>query len=133
MKSDKVRARKYLHATRFIDDECNLNDTGDFGLSHHLIYPKHLQLKCEHQGNHATFLELDITIMDGIFVYKLFDKRDGFPFTIIRMPDKRGNIPSHIFYGSIMSEFLRIGRATSQCSSQITVHISNEFERRNFK
>ena len=28
------------------------------------------------------------------------------------MPDKRGNIPSHVFYGSIMSEFLRIARAT---------------------
>ena len=112
MKSDKVRARKYLHATRFIDDECNLNDSGEFGLSYHLIYPKDLQLKCEHQGNHATFLELDITITDGIFVYKLFDKRDDFPFTIIRMPDKRGNIPSHVFYGSIMSEFLRIARAT---------------------
>ena len=112
MKSDKLRARKYLHATRFIDDQCNLNDLGEFGNSYHLIYPKDLQLKCEYQGNHATFLELDITITDGIFVYKLFDKRDGFPFNIIRMPDKRGNIPSHVFYGSIMSEFLRIARAT---------------------
>ena len=112
MKSDKPRARKYFYATRFIDDQCNLNDFGEFGNSYHLIYSKDLQLKCEHQGNHATFLELDITITDGIFVYKLFDKRNGFPFNIIRMPDKRGNIPSHVFYGSIMSEFLRIARAT---------------------
>ena len=28
------------------------------------------------------------------------------------MPDKNGNIPLHVFYGSIMSEFLRIARAT---------------------
>ena len=28
------------------------------------------------------------------------------------MPDKNGNIPLHMFYGSIMSEFLRIARAT---------------------
>ena len=42
MKSDKVRARKYLHATRFIDDECNLNDYGEFGSSYHLIYPEEL-------------------------------------------------------------------------------------------
>ena len=28
------------------------------------------------------------------------------------MPDKNGNIPMHVFYGSIMSEFLRIARAT---------------------
>ena len=28
------------------------------------------------------------------------------------MPDLNGNIPSHVFYGSIMSEFLRIARCT---------------------
>jgi len=69
-------------------------------------------VKCEHEGRHATFLELDITIEDGVFVYKLFDKRDEFPFSIVRMPDLSGNIPDHVFYGSVMSEFLRIGRAT---------------------
>ena len=112
MKTDKVRARKFRYATRFIDDECNLNDEGEFGRSFHLIYPNDLQLKCEHEGSHATFLDLDITVINGIFVYKLFDKRDNFPFFIVRMPDLSGNIPSHIFYGSVMSEFLRIARAT---------------------
>ena len=28
------------------------------------------------------------------------------------MPDLGGNIPSYVFYGSIMSEFLRIARCT---------------------
>ena len=28
------------------------------------------------------------------------------------MPDLAGNIPSHVFYGSFMSEILRIARAT---------------------
>ena len=28
------------------------------------------------------------------------------------MPDNTANIPSYVFYGSIMSEFLRIGRCT---------------------
>ena len=28
------------------------------------------------------------------------------------MPDISGNIPEHVFYGSVMSEFLRIARAT---------------------
>ena len=28
------------------------------------------------------------------------------------MPDLSGNIPEHVFYGSIMSEVLRIARAT---------------------
>ena len=60
----------------------------------------------------ATFLDLFIEIIDGTFIYKLFDKRDDFPFSIVRMPDLSGNIPMHVFYGSIMSEFLRIARCT---------------------
>ena len=51
-------------------------------------------------------------ILDNRFVYKLYDKRDAFPFFIVRMPDLGGNIPSHVFYGSVFSEFLRIARAT---------------------
>ena len=112
MKSDKGRALKFRYATRFIDDECNLNDDGEFGKSFREIYPNNLELKCEHQGSHATFLELDITIQDGMAIYKLFDKRDNFPFFIVRMPDLTGNIPTHVFYGSVMSEFLRIARST---------------------
>ena len=112
MRTDKRKAFMFKHATRFIDDECNLNDGGEFGRSFHLIYPRDLELKCEHQGSHATFLDLQIDILDGMFVYKLFYKRDDFPFFIVCMPDLSGNIPSHVFYGSVMSEFLRISRCT---------------------
>jgi hypothetical protein len=110
--SDKRRAMKFRYATRFIDDECNLNDGGEFGRSYQQIYPKELELKCEHQGIHATFMDLEVDVRDGIFIYKLFDKRNNFPFFIVRMPDLSGNIPSHVFYGSVMSEFLRIARST---------------------
>ena len=112
MSIDKLRAMKFKFASRFIDDELNLNDSGEFGRSFRSIYPPELELKCEHQGTRATFLDLEIIISNGIFIYKLFDKRDGFPFFIVRMPDLSGNIPSHVFYGSIMSEFLRIARCT---------------------
>ena len=57
------------------------------------VYRKELELKVEHHGNHATFLDLDITIKANIFVYKLFDKRDKFPFIIVRMPRLGSNIP----------------------------------------
>ena len=60
----------------------------------------------------ASFLNLDITISDGIFVYKLFDKRDAFPFFIVRMPHLDSNIPRNIFYSALMGEFLRVARST---------------------
>ena len=54
----------------------------------------------------------NLILKSSMKIYKLFDKRDGFPFSIVRMPDLSGNLPSFIFYGSIMSEFLRIARCT---------------------
>ena len=48
MSVDKLRAMRFRYATRFIDDECNLNDGGEFGRSYRSIYPPGLEVKCEH-------------------------------------------------------------------------------------
>ena len=108
--SSDVTARKFHGCSRFIDDLVCLNDGNEFSNSFEEIYPSDLELKCEHSGNHATFLDLDIKIEDDKFVYKLYDKRDEFPFFVVRMPDRRSNIPSYIFYGTIRSEIIRIAR-----------------------
>ena len=42
------------------------------------MHPPELQLKVEHSTTHATFLNLDITVKDGVFVDKLFYKLDAF-------------------------------------------------------
>ena len=42
----------------------------------------------------------------------MFDKRDEFAFSVVRMPYIDSNIPSYIFYGTIMSEIIRIARCT---------------------
>lgn len=104
------RAYKYNNTGRFIDDLCTINNGEDFLTCHNTIYPPELHLKVEHHGTKATFLDLDIEIKDNIFIYKLFDKRDKFPFHIVRMPDRKSNIPSSTFHGPIFSEFFRIGR-----------------------
>ena len=51
------------------------------------------------------------------FKWVFFDKRDAFPFTIVRMPYKSSNIPSNIFYSSICAETLRIARASNNSNS----------------
>ena len=112
MSTNPIKAR-YFHSTkRFIDDLCAVNDSGEFGRVFKDIYPDELELKVEHFGQHATFLNLDITILDNKFVYKLYDKRDAFPFHIVRMPHKCSNIPQNIFYSALVGEFLRIARST---------------------
>ena len=95
-----------------MDDLCAISDDDEFSKSFKYIYPGELELKQEHSGTQATFLDLVIKTEDGIFVYKLFDKRDKFPFFTVCMPHFRSNIPSAVFYGSIFSEFLHIARCT---------------------
>ena len=128
LKSDSTKARKFHGSLRFIDDLLCLNDGDEFGTSFRKIYPNELELKCEHRGEHATFLDLDIKINDGEFKYKLFDKRDEFPFEVVRMPDRSSNIPSYIFYGTIMSEIIRIARSTL-CLDDLTPRIAALFKR----
>ena len=83
------------------------------------IYPDELELKVEHDGDSGTFLNLDIWVEEGQFVYKLYDKRDAFPFSIVRMPYLCSNIPRKIFYSALVGEFLRIARATLRVSDFI--------------
>ena len=69
--------------------------------------PPELQLKVEHSGKHLTFLNLDMTIKDGVFIYQLFDKRDAFPFFIVCMPYiDSSNIPNQYFVLLLLVNFL---------------------------
>ena len=64
----KVKAR-HFHATKcFIDDLGTLNDGVVFNDFYKDIYPLELHLKAEHSGTYTTFLNLDITVKDGVFI-----------------------------------------------------------------
>ena len=84
-----------------------INDSKELGRSICEIYPKELQLKVGNQGDHAAFLNLDITIEKETFIYKLFDKIKSFLFSILRMAHTENNIPPSIFYLAIKIEFLK--------------------------
>ena len=62
----------------------------------------------------ATFLDLDIKVVDNSFVYQLYDKRDDYNFDIVRFPFLSSNMPSRMFYSTISAEILRICRASSE-------------------
>ena len=112
-KSDRKQTRYFDYTFRFIDDLITLNDGNQFENIHKEIYPKQLTLKKENKdNNHATFLDLEIEIIDGKFDYKLYDKRNSYDFHIVRFPYRKSNIPSKVFYGAIGAEILRIARAT---------------------
>ena len=58
--------------------------------------------------------------MDQKISTSLFDKRDSFPFSIVRMPFLCSNIPSNMFYFSFGAEILRIARVSSSTENFIT-------------
>ena len=71
----------------------------------------------------ASFLDLNIKIKSGKYHFGLFDKRDSFPFSIDRMPDKSSNVPSSIVYSAIGAESLGIARASNNPESQQLNHL----------
>ena len=109
--NDEVKARHFHANKRFIDDLGTLNDRGVFNDVYKGIYLPELQLKIELSDTYALFLNLDITVKDGLFIYKLFDKRDAFPFFIVCTPYIDSNISKSIFYSVHLGEYLRIARS----------------------
>ena len=117
-KNDLIRARRLCNIFRFIDDLNSINDGGEFESNYSNIYPEELQLGKENTGKHETsFLDLNIKTKDGRFQFGLFDKRDSFPFSIVRMPDQSSNVPSSIVHSDIGAESLRVARASNNPES----------------
>ena len=117
-KNDLIKARKLCNIFRFIDDLNSINDGGEFESNYSNIYPEELQLGKENTDKHETsFLDLNIKIKDEKFHFGLFDKRDSFLFSIVRMPDKSSNVPSSTVYSAIGAESLRIARASNNPES----------------
>lgn len=112
-KENLQKARKFRYTFRFIDDLLTINDSNLFLESFKDIYPQELVLNLESSGDCVTFLDLDLKNSNGHLNVKLFDKRDNFPFSIVRLPYASSNIPSTMFYSCIGAEILRIARVSS--------------------
>lgn len=81
--------------------------------------PGELELRRKHGNNtKETFLDVDIKMKNNEFQIGRFNKRDSFPFSILRMPEKSSNIPSNIFYTSIGANCLGIARIAIACNNE---------------
>ena len=119
-KDDLQKARRFSNTFRFIDDLLTINDDNLFNDNFRGIYPEELQLNLETSGDSVNFLDLNLSNTNGHVDVKLYDKRNSFPFSIVRLPFASSNIPSAILYNSIGAEILRIGRVSSNFENFIT-------------
>jgi hypothetical protein len=100
--------RKLSNNFRYIDDITSINDDGVFGNIYHEIYPDSLVLKkVNGSPTQANVLDINITVWNGEFICKLYDKRVDFPFKCNVFPSPLSNISSKCLYNVYYTELLR--------------------------
>ena len=73
-----------------------------------IIYPSELALSSDDKDERSVnYLDLNLETKDNIINYKIYDKRDKFPFKIVNFT---GNIPKSHSYGVFTSQLIRFAR-----------------------
>ena len=89
--------------SRYLDDLLNI-DNPYFEQMVGQIYPTELQLnKANSSDTEGPFLDLNLSITNGIVSSKIYDKRDDFNFEIVNFLFLDGNVPSSPSYGVYIS------------------------------
>ena len=109
--SDVVEA--FNSTSRYLDDLLNI-DNPYFEQMVGQIYPTELQLnKANSSDTEAPFLDLNLSITNGIVSSKIYDKRDDFNFEIVNFPFLDGDVPRSPSYGVYISQLIRFARVCS--------------------
>ena len=99
--------------SRYLDDLLNI-DNPYFEQMVGQIYPTELQLnKANSSDTEAPFLDLNLSITNGIVSSKIYDKRDDFNFEIVNFPFLDGDVPCSPSYGVYISQLIRFARVCS--------------------
>ena len=53
------------------------------------------------------FLDLNIMVINSLFITNIYDKRDDYSFKIINFPNLKGNIPYYESYSTFTTELVR--------------------------
>ena len=78
------------------------------------IYPTELQLnKANSSYTEALFLDLNVSITNGIVSSNIYDKRDDLNFEIVNFPFVDGDVPHSPSYGVYISQLFRFARVWS--------------------
>ena len=73
----------------------SLNDMGYIEGAYSDIYPIEMKLnKTNNVSTAANYLDLNIEIVNGKFVTRLYDKRRDYNFKIISLPHMSSNVPT---------------------------------------
>ena len=99
--------------SRHLDDLLNI-DNPYFEQMVGQIYSTELQLnKANSSDTEAPFLDLNLSITNGIVSSKIYDKRDDFNFETVNFPFLDGDVPRSPSYGVYISQLICFARVCS--------------------
>ena len=98
---------------RYLDHLLNI-DNPYFEKKVGQIYPTELQLnKANSSDTEASFLDLNLSITNGIVSTKINDKQDDFNFEIVNFQFLNRDVPRSPSYGAYISHLIRFARVCS--------------------
>ena len=109
--SDVIEA--FNSTSRYLDDLINI-DNPYFEQMVGQIYPTELQLnKANSSETEASFMDLNLSITNGIVSSKIYDKWYDFNFKIVNFQFLDGDVPRSPSYGVYISQLIRFARECS--------------------
>ena len=94
--------------SKYLDELLNI-DNPYFEQMVGQIYPTDLQLnKANSSDTEAPFLDLNLSITNGIASSKIYDKQDDFNFEIVNFTFLDGGVPHSPSYGVYISQLIRL-------------------------
>ena len=116
--SENIEA--FSSMSRYLDGLLNIDNKYFDGLISQ-IYPSELQLnKANSSETKALFLDLHLSILDGVISCKMYDKRDYFDFEVVNFHYLNGDVPRQgtvfISNGVYISHLIRFERVSSHVS-----------------
>ena len=110
---------------RYIDDLFLPNNFDTMNKVMYQIYPKESTLVPDNFDSLTVpYLDLLLSVKNGVTTALVFDKRDAFDFPIVNFPTLTGNIPIKSSYGVFVCELVRYARVcTYYADFRERVHI----------
>ena len=102
----------FSSTSTYLDDLLNIDNYFDGLISQ--IYRFELQLnKTNSSKSEAPFLDLHLSILDGLISCKIYDKRNDFDFKIVTFLYFDGDVPRRASCGVYISQTIRLARVSS--------------------
>ena len=120
-KTDIIEA--FNSTSRYSDDILNI-DNPYFEQMVGQIYPIELRLnKANSSDTEAPFLDLNLSITNGIVSSKIYDKLDDFNFVTVNFPFLDGDVPRSSSYNVYISQLIRFARVCSNVDDFSNRHL----------